>query len=470
MYGRSNLMYLIRATSVILVAVRNAHVIIFSREKTQMKAWNKAGLAMLAGTAMLMGLTSCTGGGPVTTTNESGDDALQSGPVEGEITFQTWSLKNDRFTPYFEKLIADFEKENPGTKIKWMDQPGDGYEDKVLQQANSGELPDVINLPPQYAYQLAKAGQLEDLAKADPEALNAYVDGVTKAYTFDDAGGGSYGYGWYLGTDVNWWNTAMLEKAGVDVSTLPETLDDMLDMAIDAAKKTNGEVKVVSDLPALATLASSGVEIMKDGKFTFATDRAREIVEKYAEAFKAGAMPAEALSGEWVGNSASYKEGKVAWTTGSGGFASELEKEAPSILEATKTTPRFGIPPLFSQALSVSANSKAKPLALKFAQYVTSNENQVEFLKIAQGFFPGTKEGNENPESFTSVIENPLQKEATEMATVSISGKTQPEQFQLTEKISNYYNQQIALAVRGDISAEEALKKAEDNANAELSN
>ncbi|MDK6689826.1 hypothetical protein QP246_10380, partial [Aerococcus urinae] len=104
----------------------------------------------------------------------------------------------------------------------------------------------------------------------------------------------------------------MLENAGVDVSTLPETLDDMLDMAIDAAKKTNGEVKVVSDLPALATLASSGVEIMKDGKFTFATDRAREIVEKYAEAFKAGAMPAEALSGEWVGNSASYKEGKVA--------------------------------------------------------------------------------------------------------------------------------------------------------------
>ena len=118
----------------------------------------------------------------------------------------------------------------------------------------------------------------------------------------------------------------------------------------------------------------------------------------------------------------------------------------------------------------MSANSKAKPLALKFAQYVTSNENQVEFLKIAQGFFPGTKEGNENPESFTSVIENPLQKEATEMATVSISGKTQPEQFQLTEKISNYYNQQIALAVRGDISAEEALKKAEDNANAELNN
>ena len=104
--------------------------------------------------ALSLLLAGCTGGGA--STGAAGSDQAQ------EITFQTWSLKNDRFTPYFEKLVADFEKDNPGTKVNWIDQPGDGYEDKILQQADSGELPDVINLPPEFAYKLAQVDLLVD--------------------------------------------------------------------------------------------------------------------------------------------------------------------------------------------------------------------------------------------------------------------------------------------------------------------
>lgn len=67
------------------------------------------------------GLAGCAGGG----SSESGVDAskVKDQEVSGNITFQTWSLKNEKFTPYFEKLIADFQKENPKVKVKWMDQP-----------------------------------------------------------------------------------------------------------------------------------------------------------------------------------------------------------------------------------------------------------------------------------------------------------------------------------------------------------
>lgn len=425
-----------------------------------MKKILRGAVGLLSSAALLVSVAACTG------SSSSSSSASDDGKG-GQITFQTWSLKNERFTPYFESLIKDFEKANPDIKVKWLDQPGDGYEEKILQQANAGELPDVVNLPPEYAFQLAKAGKLEDLEAADKDLLSKYVKGATDAYRFPDQPG-AYGYGWYLGTDVNWWNTEMLAKGGVNASQLPTTFDGLFEMATKVAQATNGEVKVVAETPRMGTLATAGIEIMKDGKFAFATDEAAAFIQKYVDAYKAGAMPPESLSGDWLGNSASYKQGKVAWTTASGGFASELEKDAPSLLEKTEISSRIGKSPLFVQGLSVAKDSKAKQAALKFAQFVTNNENQVAFLKIAQGFFPGTQEGNDNPEAFTSVIENPLQKQATDLAAHSIGSAFLENPVQYTQKMGDFFNQQIALAVRGDITPMDALKKAQDMANSEL--
>nr|WP_254596786.1 hypothetical protein [Gardnerella vaginalis] len=38
-----------------------------------------------------------------------------------EITFQTWNLKNEKYTPYFTSLISEYEKSHPNVKIKWAD-------------------------------------------------------------------------------------------------------------------------------------------------------------------------------------------------------------------------------------------------------------------------------------------------------------------------------------------------------------
>ena len=149
-----------------------------------------------------------------------------SAKLEGSIQFQTWSLKNEKFTPYFKKLVKSFEKEHPGTTIKWVDQPGEGYEEKVQQQATAGQLPDVINIPPNFAWQLLKANKVMDLKKADAAAINTYIKGGIDAYTYDGYDG-VYGYPWYLGTDLNWWNTEAFEKYGLDPKKLPTTLDEL---------------------------------------------------------------------------------------------------------------------------------------------------------------------------------------------------------------------------------------------------
>ena len=84
-------------------------------------------LAIAGAGAMLVSVAACGSG-------TAGDDGGKK-----EISFQTWNLKNDKYTPYFEALIKAYEKDHPDVTVKWLDAPSDGYEDKLSSQAAAGE-------------------------------------------------------------------------------------------------------------------------------------------------------------------------------------------------------------------------------------------------------------------------------------------------------------------------------------------
>ena len=90
-------------------------------------------LAIAGAGAMLVSVAACGSG-------TAGDDGGKK-----EISFQTWNLKNDKYTPYFEALIKAYEKDHPDVTVKWLDAPSDGYEDKLSSQAAAGELPDIVD-------------------------------------------------------------------------------------------------------------------------------------------------------------------------------------------------------------------------------------------------------------------------------------------------------------------------------------
>ena len=119
-----------------------------------MKGTFKKAVALGSAIALVGGLAAC---------------GSSSGDGTAELKFQTWNLKNEKFTDYFEGLIDQFEKENPGITIKWVDQPADNYEDKLSTDAAAGELPDVVDMGPEPAYTLASAGILLNLADAVPQ-------------------------------------------------------------------------------------------------------------------------------------------------------------------------------------------------------------------------------------------------------------------------------------------------------------
>ncbi|UJP09878.1 extracellular solute-binding protein [Microbacterium sp. KUDC0406] len=410
-------------------------------------------------------LAGCTGGGAPQS------DGSSDGEITGKITFQTWSLKNDKFTPYFNDVIAAFEKEHKGVEVNWIDQPADGYEDKILQQAESGELPDVVNLPPEYAGELAKASQLVDLKKADSKTLEEYVEGGLEGYTYEGIDG-TYAYPWYLGTNLNYWNMELLGKGGFTAppKTFEETLDDA-DVLATKGVQTMSDIPDVKALQWMVTDGGGEYPFAVDGKFMFDTPEAEAIIDRYHELYKAGGVSPEALQGAGTANNNvnNFNKGSVAWTTAGPNYIDKnLAVNAPTLLPAVKAGPGFGDAPLFLQGISVASGSKNSATALAFAEYVTNTENQVEFVKLAAGFFPGTKAANEDPSAFAETAQNPEQAEATkyaaaQMSTARITGGSAALSF--TEEMNTYAKQQIALAVRGDISAKEALTKGQDYAN-----
>lgn len=429
-----------------------------------MKLKTHIATAAAALTVSALALTGCTGSGPA----ESGGPIDTSGELSGTIEFQSWSLKNEKFTPYFEDLITSFENEHPKVKVKWLDQPGDGYQDKVLSQANSDSLPDVVNLPPDIAYPLVAAGKLVDLAAASPSLKDVYVPGAWESYTYPSIEG-TYGLPWYLGTDLNWWNGTVLEQFGVNTDDLPTTNDELVELAERIGQESDGQMPLLSSMPTIDLFAASGIEILgEDGSFVFNTAEAAAIVEQFAHAYQAGAIPAEVLTGDYGGNADMFKQGKVAYTTAGSGFAGDLQRDAPTIKKSVLASPRIGAAPLFVQGVSVSNDSTNKEAALAFAAYLTNTENQVAFAQIALGFVPGTVAGSADAASLSESVTDPLQKQAMEIVSEQMKTAKILTPFQWTGAMKTYMDQQLALALMGKIDSKDALDKIVQHANDNL--
>lgn len=419
----------------------------------------------LAAVAVLLPLSACgvSGGGDDKASGQK--TVAANAPLKGSVTFQTWSLKNDKFTPYFTALIADFKKQHPGTTINWIDQPGDGYPTKVSSQVTSGSLPDVVNLPPEIAHSLVKVGALLDLTKNVPTLSADYVKSGLVAYTFADSGNATYGLPWYLGTDVSYWNKAMLTRDGLDPAKLPKTFDDLVAQAKIMHDRSGGKDFLMSRPPSLSDIVNSGTKLMTaDGKtFAFSTPAAQTMLDQYTKAFKAGYLPSNVLTNTYEGNSTLFSKQQVAWTTGAGNYITSLAQTNPTLAAQVVPSPALDTPPLYVQGISVAAKSKNLPLALAFAEFATDNANQTAFIKLAQGFLPGTTAAAADPAYSKS--DGTPQGDATAIAFKDMQQAVNFTPPVWTDAMNTYLNQQIALAMTGKQSSKQALDNAVKKAN-----
>ena len=352
-------------------------------------------LGVAATTAL--GVTGCGLGGPSDTTGDTSGPV--TGDVTGEIKFQTWALK-PKYTDYINGVVTAFQKQHAGVKVTWIDQPADGYLQKVTADAAAGNLPDVVNVPPDLSYPLARKKLLVNIDTAVPDAKKDYLGNSWSAYELPGQSG-SYGFPWYLNTGPTFYNKALFRQVGLDPEHPPTNYSELETDALVMAQRSNKQIAMLGLTPVIADFGLYGVTVMNaDGtKFTFNGSLGLAFVEMYKRLYDAGALIPEALTANYTGAGTKFMNQQIAWAPGSAYDLQNFKTNAPSLyanVGITKTITNTGKAVMYVQGLSVAASSKNKPTALAFARFVTNAENQMAFAKLT-AIFPSTKGSMSDP-------------------------------------------------------------------------
>ncbi len=312
-----------------------------------------------------------------------------SAPTTPEIEFWTMQLQPE-FTGYFNELIADFEAKNPGLKVRWVDVPWTAMESKILTAVSARTAPDVVNLNPKFAAQLAARDawlNLDDVVSESDRAT--YLPKIWQASTLQ---GQSFGIPWYLTTQVTIYNRDLLTAAGVE--TPPATFAELAQVAQQVKDATGKYALFVTFVPedsgeVLESLVKMGVTLTDDqGRAAFDTPAGIAAFRYWVDLYQQGLLPPEVLTQGHRYAIDLYQSGEVALLSSGAQFLQTVANNAPAIAAVSDVAPvitgETGKKNVAVMNLVVPRDSDLPEAAVKFALFVTNTENQLAFAQAAK--------------------------------------------------------------------------------------
>jgi len=297
-------------------------------------------------------------------------------------------LKPD-FTTYFEELIAQFEQENPDIAVNWVDVPWTAMESKILSAVSANTAPDVVNLNPDFASKLAarKAWLVLD-DRVPAEVREQYLPKIWQANTLE---GQSFGVPWYVTTRVTIYNQQLLEQAGVKAP--PATYADLAKAAEQVRQKTGKYAFFITFVPedsseVLQSFIQMGVDLVdENGKAAFNTPAGKAVFQYWTDLYQKDLLPKDVLTQGHRRAIELYQAGETAVLASGAEFLKTIATNAPAIAAASASAPQItgdtGKKGVAVMNLVIPQQTKHPEAALKFALYVTNNQNQLAFAKVA---------------------------------------------------------------------------------------
>ncbi len=308
----------------------------------------------------------------------------------GGANVEFWTMQlQPQFTNYFKSLIASFESQNPGIKVSWVDVPWTAMENKILTAVSAKTPPDVVNLNPDFASQLAGRNAWLNLdAKLPNEVRSSYLPNIWKASTLNDK---SFGIPWYLTTRLTIYNTDLLKQAGINKP--PATYPELAQVAQQIKDKTGKYAFFVTFVPqdageVLESFAQMGVTLVDaGGKAAFNSPQGKAVFQYWVDLYKKGLLPKETLTQGHRHAIDLYQSGETALLFSGGEFLENIGKNAPAIAKVSATAPQItgenGKKNVAVMNVVIPRDSKQPDAALKFALFLTNDENQLSFAKAA---------------------------------------------------------------------------------------
>ncbi|MEV5051239.1 ABC transporter substrate-binding protein [Arthrobacter sp. LAR12-1-1.1] len=436
-------------------------------------------LAVTAAGALLAGsFTACS-------TDNGGSTA------GGDVTINVALAANPQMKTA-ESLISDFEQKNPGIKVKFTTLPENDLRPTVTK--------DVATKAGQF--DVAMMGSYEVPIWAKNNWIIPLEDYATKdnAWKKDDllqpikdivsSDGKLYGAPFYGSSSFLFYRKDLAQKAGVTISQTP-TWEEIAAAAAKMDDKAKGTSGIClrglpgwgQNLASLTTVINTFGGRWFDEKWNpqLTSPETTKAVKFYVDLLRAHGQ-ADAAKDGWEGCLQKMSQGTTAmWYDDTVFAGSVLNSATPEV----KANLGFAMAPtgpadiksgwLWSWGLGITASSKHPDAAWKFISWVTSPD----YIKLA-----GQKAGWDSipPGSRTSTYELPEYKQATAayagltLDSINAANPLQPtkdkvpytgvQYVQIPEfvDIGDFVSQQIAGAISGTQSVEEALQKGQDYA------
>jgi sn-glycerol 3-phosphate transport system substrate-binding protein len=374
-------------------------------------------------------------------------------------------------------LASDFEKENPGIKIKPV--YSGSYQDtttKVLTAAKGGEAPNMAVMLSTDMFTLIDEGVVvpfDDVAKtpADQAWMNSFYPGFMKN---SQTGGKTWGIPFQRSTVVMYWNKDLFKAAGLDPERAPQSWDEMVSMSKKLTQRdASGNVDTWGvQVPSSGFpywlfqcfTTQNGVELMNSAGTQTYFDKPEVIqaLQYWVDLSRKDQVhPAGVV--EWGTTPKDFFERKAAmiWTTT--GNLTNIRKNAPfdfgvAMLPAGKQrgTPTGG----GNFYLFKQSSPAEREAALKFIQWATSPKHAAEWA-IATGYVAVTPAAWDTPEmkqyldefSAPNVARDQLQYAVAELSTHE------------NQRVTKALNDGLQAALTGAKTPEQAMRDAQREAD-----
>ncbi len=320
--------------------------------------------------------------------------------TSNKITFWTMQLK-PTFDAYMTEAIAAFVKQNPGAQVEWVDVPWGDMESKILSTIAANNIPDVVNLNPQFASKLAQKNALVDMqVKLTPEEIAQYFPNIWKA---NQLGSVTFGLPWYVATDVTIYNRDLFKKAGLDPARPPKTYAELATAAEKIKAKTGkyAFMLTMDGSQVLESMVQMGMQLLtNDGKAGFNSPEGKAAFNYWVNLFQKQLIPREILNEGHRKAIELYQAGELAVLLTGPQFLKTVTQNAPDIAKvsdvAAQITGANGKKSAAVMNVVVPSAAKNIDLGVKFAVFLTNNQNQLNFSKV-ENSLPSTIKSSADP-------------------------------------------------------------------------
>lgn len=151
---------------------------------------------------------------------ESSSAGGEGGATTGTVTFTTWGSAAE--IAAIRALIRDFERENPGARVRLREVPFEEVRQSIDADLEAGSAPDLFRVTYQDFGFYASNGALVDLTEALPDGYgDDFQEGFWRATQFEDA---PHGIPWHTDVSAMLYNRDIFERAGI--TSVPDRLED----------------------------------------------------------------------------------------------------------------------------------------------------------------------------------------------------------------------------------------------------